>query len=102
MSSTIHASTPPGASNAGAASSRTLASIAASDHADSQEFREIARAVSAVDTLEAFLRDMRARYPETGSFTPVDAAFGPAQQSRAPTADRSTTGSLPDPAPAMP
>ncbi|HUI97159.1 MAG TPA: tetratricopeptide repeat protein [Xanthobacteraceae bacterium] len=68
--------------------------LSSSEHADSQEFREIARAVAAVDTLEAFLRDMRARYPETGSFTPVDAAFGPPQQSRAPAVDRRTTGSL--------
>ena len=40
---------------------------------DTAEFREIAQTVAAVDTLEAFLRDLRARYPETGSFTPVDA-----------------------------
>jgi len=31
------------------------------------EFTEIARAIAAVDTLEAFLRDLRARYPETGA-----------------------------------
>ena len=34
MSSTIQASTPPCASNAGAASAPTFASIASSDHAD--------------------------------------------------------------------
>jgi hypothetical protein len=69
--------------------------LTSSEHADSQEFREIARVVAAVDTLEAFLRDMRARYPETGSFAPVDAAFGPPQQSRTRAVDRRTTGSLP-------
>jgi tetratricopeptide (TPR) repeat protein len=58
---------------------------------DSGEFRDIARAVAAVDTLEAFLRDMRARYPETGSFTPVDALR---PQSRAPVAAPVTTGSV--------
>jgi tetratricopeptide (TPR) repeat protein len=62
--------------------------------ANSAEFREVAHAVAAVDTLEAFLRDMRARYPETGSFTPVDAAFGPGQQSHAPAANAGTTGAL--------
>ncbi len=36
------------------------------------EFTAIARAIAAVDTLEAFLRDLRARYPETGA--------GPARQ----------------------
>jgi tetratricopeptide (TPR) repeat protein len=61
---------------------------------DSAEFRAVTRSVAAVDTLEAFLRDMRARYPETGSFTPVDAAFGPGQQSRAPGVQSDTTGSL--------
>ncbi len=61
----------------------------------SAEFRDIAHSVAAVDTLEAFLRDMRGRYPETGSFTPVDAAFGPAHQSRAPASQPGTTGSVP-------
>jgi hypothetical protein len=58
---------------------------------DTSEFREIARAVAAVDTLEAFLRDMRVRYPETGSFTPVDALR---PQSRAPVRAPATTGSV--------
>jgi hypothetical protein len=31
------------------------------------EVREIAHSLAAVDTLEAFLRDLRARYPETGA-----------------------------------
>ena len=31
------------------------------------EFTAIARSIAAVDTLEAFLRDLRARYPETGA-----------------------------------
>ena len=61
---------------------------------DSAEFRDIARSVAAVDTLEAFLRDMRSRYPDTGSFTPVDAAFGPGPQSRAPVAPAATTGAV--------
>jgi hypothetical protein len=35
------------------------------------EFQDIARAVSGMDTLDAFLRDMRARYPDTGT-APAD------------------------------
>ncbi len=31
------------------------------------EFGAIARSIAAVDTLESFLRDLRARYPETGA-----------------------------------
>jgi hypothetical protein len=62
------------------------------ENANSAEFREVARTVAAADTLEAFLRDMRARYPETGSFTPVDAAFGPSQQSRVPLPPPARTG----------
>lgn len=35
------------------------------------ELGEIAKSIAAVDTLEAFLRDMRVRFPETGSLTPL-------------------------------
>ena len=56
--------------------------VTSPDPANSGEFRDVARAVGAVDTLEALLRDMRARYPETGSITPVDAGFRPGPQSR--------------------
>ena len=31
------------------------------------EFRDIARAIASIDTLDAFLRDLRARYPATGA-----------------------------------
>jgi tetratricopeptide (TPR) repeat protein len=61
--------------------------------ASAADFREVARAVAAADTLEGFLRDMRSRYPATGSFAPVNAAFGPGQQSRLPE-HPATTGSL--------
>ena len=53
-------------------------------NASTADFRDVARAVAAADTLEGFLRDMRSRYPATGSFAPVNAAFGGGQQSRAP------------------
>jgi hypothetical protein len=67
------------------------------DTADAQEFRKIARAVAATDTLEAFLREMRARYPETGSFTPANAAAAPAPQSVAPGPSPRRTGALAKP-----
>jgi len=34
------------------------------------EFRTIAKAAAAADTLEQFLRDVRARYPEAGAALP--------------------------------
>jgi tetratricopeptide (TPR) repeat protein len=36
-----------------------------------QEFAAIAHAAASVDTLEAFLRDMRARYPDAGAMSPA-------------------------------
>jgi tetratricopeptide (TPR) repeat protein len=34
------------------------------------EFRDVARMIAAVDTLEGFLREMRARYPESAAMSP--------------------------------
>jgi tetratricopeptide (TPR) repeat protein len=50
--------------------------LTAPENASSAEFREIARQVGAVDSLDAFLRVMRARYPDTGPFAP-GAIYGP-------------------------
>jgi tetratricopeptide (TPR) repeat protein len=76
---------------------RAFEVLSAPNSTDTTEFREIARAVAAVDTLDGFLRDLRARYPETGSFTPIDARRAPpGPQSRArPVEAPSTTGSVP-------
>jgi len=46
---------------------------------DSAEFAEIARKVSAVDTLESFLRDVRARFPQAGAAAPAQPAPGAAR-----------------------
>ncbi len=60
--------------------------------ASSADFREVARAIAATDTLDGFLRDMRARYPETGSFAPASPANGTPEpgspQTRATTPER--------------
>jgi hypothetical protein len=50
------------------------------------EFRDIAKMIASVDTLDAFLRDMRARYPETGALTSVTSSppQPPAQLNTAP------------------
>jgi hypothetical protein len=50
------------------------------------EFRDIAKTIASVDTLDAFLRDMRARYPETGALTSVTSSppQPPAQLNTAP------------------
>ena len=36
----------------------------------SADFGDIAKAIAAADTLEGFLRDIRARFPETGTLPP--------------------------------
>jgi tetratricopeptide (TPR) repeat protein len=36
--------------------------------ASNAEFRDVVRQIASVDTLDGFLRELRARYPETGSF----------------------------------
>jgi tetratricopeptide (TPR) repeat protein len=59
------------------------------------DFREVARIVSAGDTLEQFLRDMRARYPETGSFTAPNGPVTPTPAAPpAPRAQSEKPGSL--------
>jgi hypothetical protein len=61
------------------------------------EFRTIAKAAAAADTLEQFLRDMRARYPDTGVAPP--AAPTPDRQSHKaepPRTARAPAGQLAD------
>ena len=41
------------------------------------EFREVARTIASVDTLDGFLRDMRARYPEMSAFSHAPAVQQP-------------------------
>ena len=48
--------------------------------ADGPEFRAIAKAVGAIDTLEQFLRDLRTRYPETGAAPPAAPLSGQSGQ----------------------
>jgi hypothetical protein len=43
------------------------------------EFAEIAKAISQIDTLDGFLRDMRARYPDTGAVSPGTPPAAPPQ-----------------------
>ena len=45
--------------------------VTSSRGSNGAEFRDIAKAIASVDTLDAFLRDMRARYPETGALTSI-------------------------------
>jgi hypothetical protein len=70
--------------------------------ASGADFRAVAHSVAAVDTLKSFLRDLRARYPETGAMPPQVAPpktgalppnAGPAKS------DPATTGSTPPPRP---
>jgi tetratricopeptide (TPR) repeat protein len=41
--------------------------VTAPIEANGSEFREVARSIAAIDTLDAFLREFRTRYPETAS-----------------------------------
>jgi predicted negative regulator of RcsB-dependent stress response len=59
------------------------------------EFRGIARAAASVDTLEGFLRDMQARYPDASALPPVVSA-------PATSAPASSSSTAPDPNPAAP
>jgi len=50
-----------------------------------EEFAAIAHAAASVDTLEGFLRDMKARYPDAGEMSSAaDAPSGPAASAAAP------------------
>lgn len=59
--------------------------------AGSAEFAALARAIASGNTLDSFLRDMRARYPETGAFSTRSTHQ---QQSRAPLADPAPTAAI--------
>ncbi|MEA2939234.1 MAG: hypothetical protein QOC56_2738, partial [Alphaproteobacteria bacterium] len=68
--------------------------------ASGTEFRDIARSIATVDTLETFLRDLRARYPETGTLA-IPPRPPPAEpvHTSTPRSDPATTGSAPQPPP---
>ena len=46
--------------------------------AASDEFRDVVRRIASIDTLDGFLRELRLRYPETGSFSSTPSADAPA------------------------
>jgi len=48
------------------------------------EFRDVVRQIASVDTLEGFLRELRARYPETGAFGATSSPTPPAAPKPAP------------------
>jgi hypothetical protein len=63
------------------------------------EFGDIARAMASVDTLDGFLRELRARYPLTGAM-PTMQQRAPAEPPRnAPKTDPSSTGTVRPPLP---
>jgi len=84
-----------------------FAVVAAPIGPTSDEFQSVAKRVAAINTLDAFLRDMRARYPETGpasekvlakSDTPAPAAANKPAAAKKPAdekADTTPTGSIP-------
>jgi len=64
------------------------------------EFRDIAHAAASVDTLEGFLRDMQARYPDSSAVSPATASPPPATAPAASGAPPAS--SVPDTRPAPP
>ena len=69
------------------------------------EFQDVAKKIASVDTLDTFLRDLRARYPETSAVSPAEATGEGASlvpdKSNAPLAN-ATTGPGSSPMPPKP
>ena len=64
--------------------------------ASGAEFRDVARAIASIDTLDAFLRDLRARYPDAGAL-PAGQRRTQGQRpasNQAPKPEPATTGSV--------
>jgi tetratricopeptide (TPR) repeat protein len=71
--------------------------VSKTNGSDNAEFREVARTIAAADTLDSFLREMRARYPETGAFAPTAQSGASSDRpaaTRASRSDPATTGSI--------
>jgi hypothetical protein len=65
----------------------------APDATQAEEFRDLAKTVTAFSSLDAFLRDMRERYPEIGTMSPGETQQQIQKQTRAPV-DKEPTGSV--------
>jgi tetratricopeptide (TPR) repeat protein len=75
---------------------RAFEVVTAPTGTSSAEFRDVATSVAAVDTLDGFLRDMRARFPDIGGTIPNPATPKSATvPTPAPKSAPSTTGSTP-------
>jgi tetratricopeptide (TPR) repeat protein len=62
------------------------------------EFRDVVRQIASVDTLDGFLRELRARYPETGAFGATPPVAAPAARATPkPVAAASANAQLPKP-----
>jgi tetratricopeptide (TPR) repeat protein len=75
--------------------------VSAPTGASGSEFRELVKTVAAVDTLDGFLRELRARFPETGAVAPAASAARPANAPPPETKPKpaaSTLGAAPIPA----
>jgi hypothetical protein len=63
---------------------RTFEVVTAPAGMDGAEFRDVAKTVAAVDTLEGFLRELRTRYPDTGISGTAPSADKQSQNPRPP------------------
>ncbi|ARQ00808.1 tetratricopeptide repeat protein [Pseudorhodoplanes sinuspersici] len=62
--------------------------------ANGTEFRALSKTVTAFDSLDAFLREMRGRYPEIGTLLPVETEPQAQKQSSRADADQTPTASI--------
>ena len=72
---------------------RAFEVVTAPFNTNAPEFGDIARVVAATDTLEAFLRDIRARFPETTGPLPGAPAARPAAPAAPPVPERGASTS---------
>jgi hypothetical protein len=75
--------------------SRAFDVVAAPLATSGADFADIARAAASVDTLDGFLRDLQARYPETGAMPPPGQAVPDAPAAAEPAAAPAATKSAP-------
>ena len=66
---------------------------------NSPEFRGVARMIASIDTLEGFLRDLRARYPEINAHSGAEAPSASVEPKKPETKSNGRSDNKPDASP---
>ena len=66
---------------------------------NSPEFRDVARMIASIDTLEGFLRDLRARYPEINAHSGAEAPSASVEPKKPETKSSGRSDNKPDASP---